>query len=191
MNPPNGRTKTVQTSKLITDSYTDSNAKECIERIYSSASSGEVGYKVQALAAHVLLRLGYQIKEVNHSGHPDIVAIRDGREFRFEVEAEVTGPRLRKLTEADLASLMEGPNVVGYYALAISSPEPYWVLVLASELAIRNSPSSNVLLEALSDREYSAEWTREYVRLLQNACQKIRLTPFSKLSCMALEGNPL
>ena len=166
-------------------------ASECIERIRSSVSPGEFGYKIQALAAHVLLRLGYRIEAVNRAGHPDIVAVRDGRELRFEVEAEASGPRPRQLTDADFASLLETPNIVGYYALTISCPKPYWVLVPASKLVRRTLPGANMLLEALSDKEYSAEWTREYVGLLQSACRQIRLASFSDLCKMALEGHGL
>ena len=168
-----------------------SGASECIERIRSGISPAKFGYKIQALAAHVLLRLSYRVDEVNHSGHPDIVATKDGREFRFEVEAEVTGPQPRRLTEADLDSLTKAPDVVGYYALAISFPTPYWVLVSASRLVNRNFPSSNMLLEALSDKAYSAEWTYEYVRLLHSACRQIKLASFSDLSQMALAGHGL
>ena len=166
-------------------------ASECIERIRSGISAVEFGYKIQALASHVLLRLGYRIEAVNRAGHPDIVAIRGGREFRFEVEAEAFGPRPRQLTDADFASLIETPNIVGYYALAISCPKPCWILVPASKLVCRTRPSANMLLEALSDKEYSAEWTREYVGLLQNACRQIRLASFSNLCEMALEGHGL
>ncbi len=166
-------------------------ASECIERIRSGISAGEFGYKIQALAAHVLLRLGYRIEAVNRSGHPDIIAFRDSREFRFEVEAEAFGPRPRQLTAADFASLTEAPNIFGYYALAISCPQPYWVLVPASKLACRTRPAPNMLLEALSDKEYSAEWTREYVGLFQDACRQISSASFSDLCKMALRGKSL
>lgn len=166
-------------------------ASECIEGIRSGISPAKFGYKIQALAAHVLLRLNYRVDEVNPSGHPDIVATKDGKEFRFEVEAEVTGPRPHKLTDADFASLTEPPNVFGYYALAISSPRPYWVLVPATKLIHRNFPSNNILLEALSDKAYSEEWTYEYVRLLHSACRQIRLASFSYLSKMAMKGHRL
>ena len=166
-------------------------ASECIERIRSSVSAVEFGYKIQALAAHVLLRLDYQIDAINRSGYPDIVAARNGREFRFEVEAEAFGPRPRQLTAADLASLTEAPNIVGYYALAISFPKPYWVLVAASVLARKTRPAPNILLEALSDKECSAEWTRAYVGLLQDRYRQIKLATFSDLRQMALEGRRL
>ena len=148
----------------------------------------EFGYRVQGLAAHVLIGMGYQIGAVNQSGHPDIVAVKDGMEFRFEVEAEVGRPRLRQLTDADFSSLTEVPNAVGYYALAISVPTPYWVLVPALKL-IDRPPSPNILFEALSDKEYSAEWTREYIKLLDGACRRIGLASFADLRQMALNGR--
>lgn len=40
------------------NSYTPPCASECIERIRSDTSPVEFGYKIQALATHVLLRLG-------------------------------------------------------------------------------------------------------------------------------------
>lgn len=174
-----------------TDSQAGFDSSECIERIRSGISSAEFGYKMQALAAHVLLRCGYRITAVNRSGHPDIISILNGKEFRFEVEAQAGGPRHRKLTVADFDSLVGGPNLTGYYALAVSFPTPYWVLVPASKLVDRKLPSSNALLEALSDKEYSEEWTREYIWLLQNACRQIRLASFHQLSQMALEGHRL
>ena len=166
-------------------------ATECIERIRSGTSSSEFGLKIQAVAAHVLLRLNYRITTVNQPGHPDIAAIRDGTEYRFEVEAEFTKPTPRKLTEADFASLTGVPGVVGYYARAILLPSPRWILVPAVKLVDRRLPASDVLLEALSDRGHSNEWTVEYQRLLQSACRQIRLASFKRLSEMAIEGRSL
>ena len=139
----------------------------------------------------MLLRLDYRITEVNPSGHPDIVSVKNGKEFRFEIEAEVIGARTRRLTEADFGALISGPNVVGYFALAVSFPRPYWVLVPASKLFRRSVPSGNALLEALSDREYSAAWTREHTGLLQGSCREIRQASFNHLTQMALAGRRL
>lgn len=164
---------------------------ECVERIQAGITAGEFGYKVQALAAHVLLRLGYRVEAVNQSGHPDIVAVRDNEEFRFEVEAEAGSPRPRRLTDSDFASLLEVPDGFGYYALAISFPTPYWILVPASKLYGRRHPSTNILLEALSDKAYSAKWTTEYLRLLNDSCRQISHASFNILSEMALDGRGL
>ncbi len=170
------------------NSYICTDASKCIEQIRSGLSESAFGFKVQALAGHVLLRLGYRIVEINSSGHPDIVACRDGRTFYFEVEAEVATPRLRKLTAADLGTLTNAPGVVGYYALAASVPTPRWLLVPAAKLTGRARSSSKALLEALSDKAFSAAWTWEYVRLLHVACRQIKLASFNALCERALAG---
>ena len=165
-------------------------ANKCLDRLLLGVSPSEFGYRVQALAAHVLLGMGYDIREINQSGHPDIVALRNGSEFRFEVEAEVGRPRPRQLTNADIDSLTTDLRGSGYYALAISSPSPQWVVVPAAKLVGR-PPIPNILLEALSDEEYSWAWTREYMRLLADSCRRISLASYSHLSQMALSGRRL
>ena len=163
---------------------------ECINDIRCSISATEFGYKIQALAAHVLLRLGCEITAINQFGHPDIIAVKDGKELHFEVEAEVGNPRLRQLTEADFQSLLNVRNVIGYYALAISAPKPYWVVVPAKDIVGR-PPIPNILMEALSDAAYSEEWTREYVEMLRDKCRLIKMASFRVLSAMALDGRSL
>lgn len=165
-------------------------ASDCIESLRLSVSPSEFGYKVQALAAHVLLRLGYRVEAINRTGHPDIVAIGGTDELLFEIEAEVLGPRPRQLTDEDLASLIDSPGVEGYFGLAISFPTPRWVLVPASRL-IGRKPSHNVLLEALSDKGFSDAWTTEYVSLLNSECRRIVRASFSYLCDRALEGRSL
>lgn len=170
------------------DRGADVGASECIDRI---RSDNACGLKVQAVAAHVLLRLNYRITAVNNPGHPDIAAMLGGVEYRFEVEAECIGPTPRQLTEADFASLVNIPGVVGYYARAVRLPHPRWVLVPAVKLVDRRLPATDVLLEALSDRGYSQEWTSEYQQLLHTSCRQIRLASFSRLSTMAIAGQSL
>lgn len=176
---------------MSTDSATVQRAKDCIDQLLAESSAVEFGYKVQALAAHVLLRLGYRVEEVKQSGHPDITAFRDGREYRFEVEAQVGDPHKRRLEDADIESLTGVPDGFGFYALAISFPNPYWVVVPVSNLAGRKHRSSNVLLEALSDKHFSAEWTAQYRDMLSASYHEITIVPFSWLSELAVSGRGL
>lgn len=176
---------------LNTSSLTSLRSSECLQHMRAGVNATAFGYKIQALAAHVLVRLDYRIISINRSGHPDIVSVRGGKEFRFEIEAEVMGPRTRKLTSADFDGLIGGPDVAGYFALAISFPMPYWVLVPVSKLIRRDKPIGNALLEALSDREYSEEWTQEYKTLLQGSCREIRQASFNDLVKLALAGHRL
>ena len=165
-------------------------AASCLENLHLSVSSAEFGYKVQALAAHVLLRLNLGVEEVNRTGHPDIVATRGMDKLHFEVEAEVAGPRPRQLTEEDFKALTELPGGVGYFALAISFPTPRWIVVPADRLKHRR-PSSNVLLEALSDTDFSSAWTCAYIDLLRQECHRIRRASFRELCAKATLGRGL
>lgn len=165
-------------------------ASDCIQSLRLSVSPSEFGYKVQALAAHVLLRLDHRVEAINRSGHPDIVATWGIDRLHFEIEAEVGGPRPRQLTDEDFASLTDLHGVVGYFGLAISFPTPRWVLVPAKRLVGRR-PSSNVLLEALSDKDFSAAWTYEYINLLNDECRRIGRASFSHLCESALAGRGL
>lgn len=165
-------------------------ARNCLDALLLELSPQEFGNRIQAVAAHILLRLGYHIAAVKWRGHPDITAWRDGLEYRFEVEAQVTGPRPRQLEKEDFDGLLSVPHAQGYYALAISPhTRPPWLLVPASSLVNRQLPSRNALLEALSDRDYSAAWTDEYHRLLQASGRLIRQTPSSELGQMAVDGK--
>ena len=164
-------------------------AGECLRRIRADAGASAFGYKIQALAAHVLVRLGYGVTEVKSSGHPDIAAVKNGREFRFEIEAEVAGPRAHKLTEEDFEALIAGGHVTGYFAVAVSFPVPYWLLVPATKLVRRRTAARRALLEALGDREYAETWTREYTMLLQESCRDIRRSSFRSLVEAALAGR--
>ena len=100
----------------MTNSY-HAGAVDCLMRLRSETSTGEFGYKIQAIAAHVLVTLSHRVVEVNNSGHPDIVSHKDGREFRFEVEAEVTGSRKHMLTRSDFEGLI-GAGIFGYFAFS-------------------------------------------------------------------------
>ena len=166
-------------------------AAECLAKMRAESSATRFGFKIQAVAAHILLRLNHRVVQVNRTGHPDIVSLRDGVEYRFEVEAEVWGWRKRLLTAEDFAGLVGGQGVVGYFALAVSFPKPYWVLVPAAVLHRRRSELGNALLEALSDKQLSGAWTRAHFALLEESGSVVRRRSFEYLTQLALAGRPL
>ena len=165
-------------------------AVDCLTRVRSRISASEFGYKIQALAGHVLLGLGHSIVEIKQKGHPDLVSVKDGQEFRFEVEAEVVGRKRRMLTPSDFEGLID-TGVEGYFALAVSFPRPFWVLVPASRLAHRKSPAGTTLLKALSNKEFSFEWTNEYVSLISRSLRDVVDRSFDQLVQRALDGRGL
>ena len=165
-------------------------AAECLRRLRSRTSVQEFGYKIQALAAHVLLGLNHRVTAVNPTGHPDVVTMKDGQEFRFEVEAEVVGVKRTLLTSSDLAGLLS-PGVFGFFALAVSFPRPFWVLVPARSLARRDKPAGHALLKALSDEGFSASWTHEYASLIGRSCRDVLDRSFDQLVDRAIDGRAL
>lgn len=156
----------------------------------SRTSVQEFGYKIQALAAHVLLGLNHRVRAVNPTGHPDVVSVRGAKEFRFEVEAEVIGVKRTLLTSSDFAGLLS-PGVCGFFALAVSFPRPFWVLVPAQSLARRDRPAGHALLKALSDKELSTAWTDEYVSLIGRSCRDVLDRSFDQLVQRAIDGRAL
>lgn len=150
----------------------------------------EFGYKIQALAAHVLLGLNHRVTAVNATRHPDVVTMKGGQEFRFEVEAEVVGVKRALLTPSDFAGLLS-PGAVGFFALAVSFPRPFWVLVPADRLARRNRPAGHALLKALSDKAFSTAWTHEYVSLIGRSCRDVLDRSFDQLVQRAIDGRAL
>ena len=165
-------------------------AVECLSRLRSRTSAGEFGYKIQALASHVLLGLNHRVVAVNPRGHPDLVSEKNGQEFRFEIEAEVTGARRRMLASSDFAGLMS-PGIVGYFALAVSFPRPYWVLVPAQNLVRRKAPADHALLKALSHKAFSSDWTHEYLTLIGRSCREMLDRSFDQLVQRAIAGRAL
>ena len=164
-------------------------ARACLDRLLLESDDKIFGFKMQAVAAHVLLRLGHEVFEVNRFGHPDIVSLKDGVEYRFEVEAEVGEHRKRILEPADFVGLTK-TGAVGYFALAVSFPRPYWVVVPVLEL-IRRGPSGNETLAALRDKLLSDAWTQSHLDLLGTSCSVVRKRSFEQLARRAVEGRAL
>ena len=169
------------------DSYV---AADCLEQLRSRVSPSEFGYRVQALAGHVLLGLGHSIVEINQRGHPDLISDKGGQEFRFEVEAEVLARKPRMLTPADFEGLA-GNRVEGYFAVAVSFPQPCWVLVPVQRLASRESPSGMALLRALSDKAFTSDWTNEYLSLIRRSYRDVIDRSYDQLVQRALDGRGL
>lgn len=185
-----GLTKAARNLRL--DNESGLAAAACLERIQGSISKPAFGFKVQAIAAHVLIRLGFRIVAINSSGHPDITAEGSDGLVHLEVEAEAGPSRLRMLTAEDFKSLTDNIETAkGYYALAVGVPSPRWILVDATKLQWRRNPTPRAVFEALSDRRLSHAWTDAYVKLLVSSCELIELGSYSSLRLRALAGHGL
>ena len=165
-------------------------AAECLRRLRSRTTVCEFGYKIQALAAQGLLRLSHRVEAVNPTGHPDVVTVKGGQEFRFAVESKVIGVNRTMLTSSDFAGLLS-PGVVGFFALAVSFPRPFWVLVPPQSLARRDRPAGHALLKALSDKAIPTDWTHQYVSLIGRSCRDVLDRSLDQLVQRAKDGRAL
>ncbi len=91
------------------------------------------------------------------------------------------------LTPSDFDALFE-TNVEGYLAVAVSFPQPTWVLVPTARLVQRESPAGMALLNALGDKEFSSKWTSEYVLLICRSCRDVIARSFDQLVQRAVDG---
>lgn len=168
-------------------------AGKCLETLKEAVELSEFGFRIQGLAAHVMLRLGFRVLQVNSQGHPDIVAEIERGLIRIEVEADTQGFRARALTEEDLDGIEPGRTTdKGYFAVVLCGPYPRWILVDYARLRRRRgTPASPALLQALADTEASKQWTAEFIKLLVSNCQHLPVFSFDFLTKQALEGNPI
>jgi hypothetical protein len=169
-------------------------AGKCLETLRGAVKPSEFGFRIQGLAAHILLRLGARVLQINTQGHPDIVAEIERGLMRIEVEADIHGScAARLLTEEDLDAI--APRRItdrGYFALALCGPYPRWLLIEYSRLRRRRqTPASPAILQALSDVEASERWTAEFIALLLTHCRHLPAYSFDFLARQALEGKSL
>jgi hypothetical protein len=168
-------------------------AGKCLQQVRHAIEFSEFGYRIQGLAAHVLLRLGARVLQINSQGHPDIVAETERGFIRFEVEADLHGARARIPTEEDLDGIApRGVTDKGYFALALCGPYPRWFLVDYIHLRRRHgNPASPAIIQAISDAQVSEQWTTEFIALILAHRQHLQVYSFDFLVRRALEGKPL
>ena len=165
-------------------------ASACYDRLREYRQASELGYLCQALAAHILLRLGFVIREIATTGHPDIVAYHGETEFRFEIETQVGKPRLRQLTTQDFKGLISSRSV-GYFGLLQPGTPPKWTLVDVARLVRRSGTIPQSVLHSLKDKDQSDSWTSEMTGLLAGSCRLLEVVTYEELRCQALDGRGL
>ena len=114
------------------------------------------GLVVQALFAHVLLRLGGKVLAINSPGHPDISAVLGGELFSIEVETATRKTIPRHLEPGDLKVLQvsrEGER--GYFCVLDTGPPLAWLCVDVASLRQRASGKLRIsLLRSYSNRDF-------------------------------------
>lgn len=158
----------------------------------SSVGDSEFGLVVQAMFAHVLLRLGGKVLDVKNSGHPDISAMLGGELYNFEVEAPKRNKVPRRLDRGDLEVLQvsrDGEH--GYFCVLDSGPPVAWVCVDVASLGRRATGDlRRSLLRSYSNRDFSSDCTSEFSDLILREERQLHRLTYGQLRQEALSGKP-
>ena len=158
----------------------------------SSIGDSEFGLVVQAMFAHVLLRLGGKVWDVKNPGHPDVSATLGGELYNFEVEAPKGNKSPRRLDRRDLEVLQvsrDGEH--GYFCVLDSGPPVAWVCVDVASLGQRASGDlRRSLLRSYSNRDLSSDCTVEFSDLILKEAKRLDRLTYSQLRQEALSGKP-
>ncbi len=142
-------------------------AGRVLEDLLAEVGPVEMGFRMQGLAAHILLAMGFCITEVNSSGHPDIVAQSEQGIIKVEVEADTRGIAVHLPEPADFLALsVRSPGDLGYFAILICSPLPKWIIIDSYKLKGRKTKLALPLLDALRNKEQSRIWSSLFVQLV-------------------------
>ena len=157
----------------------------------------EIGFSkfgpvVQALFAHVLLRLGGLVLDIKHPGHPDISAILGGQLYNIEVETATKKTIPRHLEPGDLQVLLVSrEGEYGYYCVLDSGPPLAWLCVDVASLGQRAAGELRIsLLRSYSNRDLSADCTIEFSNLVMSQTRVLNQLTYEQLRQEALSSNP-
>lgn len=161
-------------------------------RFRAQSGSTKFGLVVQAMFAHVLLRLGWEILEVNSPGHPDIRAVLGSQVDKFEVEtvSNVTIPR--QLDERDIATLLTGDEGErGFFCVLNCGPPLELLCVDVKELGSRvYEPLRVSLLRSYSYRVMSVQFTAEMSAFVRRNEADLDQLSYRRLRSEVLAGRP-
>ena len=150
----------------------------------------EFGYRIQGLLAHVFMRLGATVIELNAQGHPDLVINLDGR-IPIEVEAAPTVIRSHTVKLEDIEAI-KGLNDSGYLAVLDCTLPIAWILLAHPRLKRQGpGPVSLVTLWAMSDDGFSRACTDEFITLIIGIQDRLSNLTFHLLRRRALRGQAL
>ena len=165
-----------------------------LDELRAEVGHSKFGYRLQAVFAHVLLRIGGEILEVKAQGHPDVRARLGDRELLVQVKtsAHRFATTQFELSPEDFAGISEGGRREGFVGFLDCAEPVQWILVSAGRAAgWLGRPVYVSTLRAECDEALSEDCTVEFLDLLSAAAGRIRNTTYAVLCRRALNGYRL
>jgi hypothetical protein len=168
--------------------------KPLLDTLRAERGDSEFGYRMQGLFAHVLIRLGGIVLEVNAQGHPDIKANLGGDLLIVQVKSVLHANSFSgfQLSSADLAGISPTELSKGYLALLDCADPVSWVIINFSKL--RQFLDLSVPIAALyaaQETHLSNDCTNEFSELIISVKDRLNTLTFPLLVRRAIEGRTL
>jgi hypothetical protein len=151
----------------------------------------EFGYRMQGMFAHVLIRLGARIGEINSQGHPDIRAELGDRELLIQVKTVLHRSHLTmfNLSHDDLWGISAVGRREGLLAVLDCGEPAQWVVIPAERAsALIGQPVHLATLQAIGRHEFSIDCTEEFSEMIRAHRERLPNLTYSVLRSRALSG---
>lgn len=142
----------------------------------------EFGYRTQGLFAYVLNRIGADVVENRHQGHPDIAANLNGHLARFEIEIASAVERDHSIKSDDLVSIApvaEGDT--GFLAILDIAYPVRWAVIEHGRIRKRLGRWPLTTLHAIADADLSGQCARAFYDIVSENCGRLHSLTFHLL----------
>jgi hypothetical protein len=165
-----------------------------IQILRTRCSDGEFGYRMQAIFAHILLRQGWHIIEINAQGHPDIRASMADQEALVQVKSVVhrTASSTIKLSEEDVAGITALGRRPGWFAILDCAAPARWNVVSSNRAArLLGKPIYVTTLRANSDVAMTADCNNQFREIISANSSRLSNLSYAILRKRALAHEGL
>lgn len=149
---------------------------------------------MQALFAHLMLRRGAQILEVNTQGHPDVRARIGDSEYLVQVKTSIhsSAATLFEMTDQDLKGIEPAGTRRGFLAFLDSAQPVSWIIVPFDRAQLLlGRPVPVATLRADSSENLSLEYTQEFFDVLEKVGDRLHRLTYPILRARALDARPI
>lgn len=149
---------------------------------------------MQALFAHVLMRIGFRVREVNTRGHPDIRAARGDRDLLVQVKTVLhsSAGTVFGLSRHDLAGISKLGRRDGFLAVLDCAEPAQWILVESHRAVPLVTEQVRIAtLVAMSDRQMSADCNEEFEEIARSHTADLCNMSYGLLRERALRNQSL
>jgi hypothetical protein len=165
-----------------------------LEVLRNQCGDAEFGYRMQALFAHVLMRQGYKIIELNAQGHPDIRARVEDHEILVQVKtvAHRMAHSVIELSSDDIAGIAAMGRRGGWFAVLDCAVPVQWIMVAGKRaVSLLGKPLYLATLRANRDPDISTECNEHFFQIMAVSHSRLFNLRFTVLRSRALARDGL